>query len=253
MRSVLVSVTAAVLVAALAAWAFGWIAALVPLVLVFVAVQFFVTRRLGGLVEAELRPIPGLLEQRRIDDADALLVAVAGRWGPWQPMLTGQLAAQRGLLRYVQGKFDEALPLLAKGTFQNWTAQVAIGCVHWRKGRKAEAVKAFEGAARTAKAEPMVYVVWGVVLYEDGQASEAATALGKGLAAIPGHALLGRLHKAVSNKGRIDRSKLPETWLQFWPEDLHRQLVVAGRKGGPDPRVPTPPQPRMGVRNAPRR
>jgi tetratricopeptide (TPR) repeat protein len=253
MRSLGVSLFAALIAASLAGWLFGWIAAIVPLVAVFVAVQYLLTRRIAARVEEQLRPIQGLLEQRRVDEADAILVGVAQRWGPWQPLLSGQIAAQRGLLRYVQLKFDDALPLLRKGTFQNWTAHAAIGCIHWRRGRKDEAIKAFTAAVSASSKEPMVYVLLGVLLYEGGSASEAAAALGKGLAAVPGNATLGRLHKVVSNKGKIDRSKLPETWLQFWPEDLHRQMLTTGRRAGPDPRMPSVPQPRMGVKNAPRR
>ncbi len=253
MRSIAVSLTSAVIVAVLVWFALGWIAALIPLLLVFGGVQFFMTRRIGQFVEAELKAVPALLGARKIAEADAVLVGVAKRWGPWQPMLTGQLEGQRGLLLYVQMKFDEALPMLKRGTFQNWMAHASIACIYWRKGQKADAIKSFEAAAGVSAKESMIYVLWGVLLYDDGQAPAAATALGRGLTALPGHSLLSQLHKAVANKGKVDRARLPETWLQFWPEDLAKQMRVGGRKGGPDPRFPVQATPKLSAKNAPRR
>ncbi len=253
MRSIAVSVAVGLLGAAVATWFFGWIAGLVPFILLGIGTQFFLTRRVGKFVEVEMTRVPALLQERKVDDARRVLEGIRNRWGPWQPLLSGAMDAQIGMLEYMQLHFDAALPLLKRGTFRNWMAVTAIGCIHWRKGDKAAAKKAFGDAVTTGGADPMAFVVPAVLLAEAGDGTEALAMLAKGVTAHPKSELVLGLQRTIANKGKIDRSKLPEAWLQFFPEDLARQMMVRGRKGGPDPRMPTAPAPKWGARSAPRR
>src|SRR5690349_13666108 len=125
------------------------IAGILPALLVFLLVGYFLFRRLSTRLEAEMRAVVDMLQGQRIDDARRRLEDIRLQWGRWVPLLDGQVEAQLGMIDYLQMKFDEALPKLEKGRYRNWTAEVCIAAIHWRRDRKDQAWKAFEAAAST--------------------------------------------------------------------------------------------------------
>ena len=228
------------------------VAAVIPAVAVFGVAVFVLTRRTGRQVEEAMKPLQHLLQARKVDEAKALLRDVKQRFGRWQMLLDGQLEAQVGMIDYLQMKFDEALPRLEKGTFQNWTAWLAIGCIHVRRDRLPEAWKAFEKAASAQSKEAVIYAIWAQRLVKAGERNEAASVIAKGLEAMPESDFLKGLQKRVANKKKLDTNQFPQSYFQFWPEEFARQYVMRGRKGGPHPGQQAP-QPRFGGRAAPRR
>ncbi|MFT4622891.1 MAG: tetratricopeptide (TPR) repeat protein [Myxococcota bacterium] len=227
------------------------IGAVFPAVGVVVLAIFLLTRRTGRQVEAEMRALPQLLQARKVDEAKALLDGVRQRYGRWQILLGGQLEAQVGMLDYIQMKFDDALPRLKKGTFQNWTAWTAIACIHWRRDRRDDAWAAFEKAASAGSKEAIVYAMWAQLLVKAGKRNEAVSVLARGLEVLPESDFLKGLSKRVANKKSIDVKRFPQTYYQFWPEEFAKSYVMRGRRDGgmAGQRV----QPRFGGRAAPRR
>ncbi len=110
---------------------------------------------------------------------------------------------------------------------------MAIACIHYRKGEKSQAWEAFEKAASAGAKEALVYAVWARLLVKDGERPQALTALSKGIAKMPESDFLKTLRARVANKKQIDVKQFPQTYYQFWPEELRRQYVMRGRKGGP--------------------
>ena len=121
-------------------------AAVIPAVLLFGICFFLIARTVGNRVTNEMNLMVPLLQNRKIAEAETHLLAMIKRYGRWQFLLSGQLDSQRGMIRYMQTKFDDALPLLEKGKFRNWAALVSIGCIHHRRGKKDEAWKYLEKA-----------------------------------------------------------------------------------------------------------
>jgi tetratricopeptide (TPR) repeat protein len=231
----------------------GPIAAVVPAILAMGVAMFLLARRTGRLVEAEIARVVPLLQERKIDEAKQLLTQIKQRHGRWQFMLDGQMDAQIGMIDYLQMKFDDALPKLEKGRSRNWTALTCIGCIHWRQGRKEEAYKAFTEATAAGPKESMAYIVQASLLVRDGKRTEALAALDAGIQQLPSSELLKNLRNTVANKNPIKVQSLPQTWYQFFPEDMAQQMLVKGRRGPPPPGTPQQPQPRFGARHAPRR
>lgn len=261
MLNVLFSLLAGVVVGAVVTLAgFPWYAGILPGVLVAAGVAFVLTRRTTQAVQAELAGLAPLLQGGDIAGAKALLHGVSARHGRWQLFLEGQVASQLGMLDYMQLKFDEALPQLQAGRVRDWTADVAVACIHWRRDRLDDARRAFEAAASSRAKEPLVYVVWATCLARKGDRAGALAALSQGLEAIPDQPLLRQLKQTVANKRPIDTRTLPEGYLQFFPEDLAQQAVMRGRRG-PSPldgKVPVrmqqgPPAPRARGKLARRR
>ncbi len=211
---------------------------------------FLTSRRIGGQVEAEMAEIVPMLQERRIDAAQARLEAIKERYGRWQLLLSGQIDAQLGMIEYLQMHWDRAMPLLQRGKWRNWTALVCIAAIHHRQGRREEAWAALDKAASVGPKEVIIYAIWATLLVRDSQRGEALTVIARGLKAQPDSQVLKELQAKIANKKKIDPKMFGETWYQFFPEDMARKMLTRGRRGGMQQQIP---QPRIGARRAPRR
>ncbi|MBT3218252.1 MAG: hypothetical protein HN348_04120 [Proteobacteria bacterium] len=207
------------------------IAAIFPAILVLGLALFLLTRRVSKKMEAEMAKLLPMIQGRRLKEAVEHIEDLKRRYGRWQVLLAKQLDAQLGMLQYLQMKWDPALPLLEKGRWRNWTAQVAIGCIHYRKGRKNEAWKSFTEAAGSGRKELIIYLVWATLLTRAAMRSEAMEVVNNGLVALPDNELLKKLKNNIANKRKIKVKQFPESWYQFFPEDYATQHVMRGRKG----------------------
>lgn len=231
----------------------SWISAIVPALLTGTIAMFVLSRRTMKQVEVELAAVGPMLQEQKVAEAQAHLEAVKQKYGRWQILLSGQMDAQLGMIDYLQLKFDDALPKLIRGKFRNWSALVCIGCIHWRKGRKTEAYKAFEKAGNAAPKEAMLYLVWSTLLVKDSKRAEALEVMDTALLALPDSGLLKNQKGTIANKKKINTKSFPQTWYQFFPEEMAQKMMMRGRRGGPLPGEPQVPVQRHGARRAPRR
>jgi len=235
MLNPLISLGAGLVVFALVAVFLQPVAAILPAVIVFGVVFFVLVRRTGKQIEAEMSQVMSLLQARHTDEAIARLEAMKVHFKRWQPLVVGQLDAQHGMIDYLQMKWDDALPRLQNGSWRNWTALLCIGAIHFRKGDKDAAWKSFAKAAKASSKESMVYLVWATLLTRAGKREDALNALNKGLKAMPDSKKLQDLKATIANKKRIDIRAFPQSWYQFFPEDLAKQQGMRGRRGSPMP------------------
>lgn len=255
MLTIVVSVLVALVTAAAVYPVFWtWYAPIPPAVLAGGLTFYLLTRFLTKRVQTQMEAIVPLLQNRQLEPAEALMDRVQRTYGKWVLLLDQQLSAQKGMLRYAQMKWSEARPLLEKGTWNNWQAHTALAAIDYREGDKESCWKHLDKAAKASPKEAMVYVVWAVLSVRGGERDRALRALSQGLDKQSESKVLKNLHKRVANKKKIDVKQLPQAWYHFFPEDLMKQMMVRGRKGGPPP-LPEgvqpryqqpPPQPRVG-------
>jgi hypothetical protein len=243
-----IGIGAAIFVAVMAA--FGAKAAFLPGLIAFGVAFYFLSRRVARLIEADLAGLVPMLQERRVDEARSKLAAVKAQWSKWQVLLDGQLEAQIGMIDYLQMKFDEAKPRLEKGKWRNGTALAALGCIAWRKSDPSAAFQYFDKAVAANDKDPVMYLIWAVLLDRAQKREEALRVLDRGMKAVPGSSMLSDLHSTIANKRRVEVRQLPQLWYQFFPEDLqaqYQQQFVKGR------REPSPPPPAMGASGEPPR
>jgi hypothetical protein len=101
-----------------------------------------------------------------------------------------------------------------------------------------------EAAAAVGRKESMVYVVWATLLSRSGDRTQALEVIGRGQKLIPENELLSSLRSTIANKKKIQTKKFPESWYQFFPEDMAASQMMRGRKGGPPPGMGLP-QPKV--------
>ncbi|MCO4744165.1 MAG: hypothetical protein KC912_05215 [Proteobacteria bacterium] len=249
MNTVYAALAAAAAAFALGAAIYSPVAGILPALFAFLAVGvgLFVTRR--RKVDAALLPLATLLEGQRVDEAVALIEKVKTEHGAWVLGLDGQLDAQLGFMQYLQRKWDKALPLLMAGRWRNPVALLGIGAIHFRKKRFEQAWTFMKEAEEAANNDPNIFIVHAVLRMRKGEREQALQALGRGAEACENSKPIERLRRVIANGKRIDPDKLPEFWMQIWPEDM----IAKMRRQGLQPGGPGMPAPRGGGNRASRR
>lgn len=231
MYNILISLGASLIVFALVSLTLQPMAAIIPTVLVLGVVFYLLTRYIGKRVEAGLAEAMALVQQRQVDAGVQRIEEIKQKWGRWQLLLSQQLDAQLGLLEYIQMHWDAAYPLLERGSWRNWMALTCMGCIKYRKDEKEAAWELFDKAAGAGGKEPMIYMIWATLLVRSRSRDKALDVLARGLKKLPDSQALKQLRSTVANKKRIETRTFPQTWYQFFPEDMARQAQARGRPG----------------------
>jgi len=210
------------------------VAAILPAFFALTIALVILWRRASRGVQDALMPLEPLLRGGKVAEADVLLVSVSNRWSSWMPLLKGQLAAQRGMLLYMQSNWDDAMPLLMDGKWRNWMAQACIGCIHHRRGEVDEAFEFLARATKSGKKEPLAWVVRAVLLSRAGRRDEALQALSVGLTHLPEHRQLVDLKRTLANKKKVNTALFGQGWYQFFPEELAQKMRGQAGPRGPN-------------------
>ncbi len=219
---------------------FPWYTGIVPGLIVFPLLAFVLLRRTTQQVEAAMRPIQAVAAEapprtqaeanERMAKIRATMESVKAQFGYWQPMLSGQIDAQLGVLDYQQGLFDEALPKLQASYWKDGMTNLLIGCIYWRKDQKADARKAFADAVTAAPKEAMNYLVPAVLYSRAGDRDAALTLLGSSGEQLPAHPQIKALKARLANKQDADVSMFADAWRGFFPEEMQQDLLIRGRR-----------------------
>jgi tetratricopeptide (TPR) repeat protein len=222
----------------------GAFAGIVPGLLVAVIAFFLLARRTGQVVQREMDIVLAQLQARQVPEAQAGLRALQHKYGRWQLLLTGQVDAQLGMIAYLQRDWEAALPLLESGRWRNWAALACIACIHYRRDEKAKTWEYLKKAVDAAPKEAILRMVFATLLHREGKRDEALAILSSGLKESPDNKPLLELQATIANKRKIDTKQFPQTWYQFFPEDMANQAVMKGRRDGSGPpQVPGSPTP----------
>lgn len=233
MRNLLLAAGASVAVFIAVSWALSPISAILPGLIVFAVLLWWLGRRTVDAVQAALAPVAGMVQARRFEEARALLVSVKEQYAGTQVMLGGQLDAQIGQLDFHMGRLDQARELLEAGKDQDFGARLCLGVIHQRQGRKEEAKTELAEATRLAPKEATTWIVRTMVAYRNGDRDTAVAAVTEGHTQCPSNEELTRLFTEITNKRRIELAQFPQLWFGFFPDDaqqLQQQLHMGGRR-----------------------
>jgi tetratricopeptide (TPR) repeat protein len=184
-----------------------------------VASFILIGRRAAKRIEPLMADSQKHIQAGRIDKAVETLSA-GFKVGRWHPLLPGQIEAQVGILLYVAGRADEALPHLERASRFVWVAKAMLGC-HWFKKKEPEKMRApFERAVRTGKKESLSWTLYAYCLRESGHKDEALALLERA-AKVVTKATKKTDHRLETNLERLREGKplktapYGEQWLQF--------------------------------------
>lgn len=226
MYNLLLSLAAGTAVALAIAFgtSYGWVAAVFPGFLVATALYVFVAFRVRKQMEAVGEVVQRELKAQHVDKAIQALQG-AFRLGPWQFLVAAQLHAQIGILRYLTGDLDAALPeleaglprgWLAKLAYRDWTGRAFLATARYRKRDVAGALALYEESVGVGEKDGLCWSIYAWVLEKEGRHEEALRVLGRGAAKLPKDERLQDSLQALQNGKKLRLWKLYDMqWFQF--------------------------------------
>jgi tetratricopeptide (TPR) repeat protein len=207
------------------------IGALFPALVAFVAAYVLLARRTMKQLEALMAQVQRELQARKPERALELLKG-AFPLARWQFLVEGQLHGQIGSLLYVQKKFDESEPHLAKSYVKIWPARAMLAAQHFRRKQWAEMERVFEEAVKSNKKEALLFAVYAWCQDKRGEAKKAVEVLQRGVTENPSDEKLKVMLQRAQNDKRLKMDAWGEQWWQFWletPPMMQQQGFSGGR------------------------
>ncbi|HTL97992.1 MAG TPA: hypothetical protein VL181_04210 [Holophagaceae bacterium] len=157
------------------------------------------------------------MRNRKLDEAIEIMKE-GYPLGKRQFFIKGAIDGQTGILRYLQGRPDEAEPLLKAATGQHYVAKAMLGVLQWKRGQKKMVRETFDLALKSGKKESLLYGVYAYVLNEMGDRDGAIEVMNKGLKVLSGDERLEKNRNLLQNAKPMKMSLYGEQWYQFMIE-----------------------------------
>jgi tetratricopeptide (TPR) repeat protein len=234
MLNLVISLAAGLLVGILVAVStrLGAVAAIIPGLIVAVGAYLLLVRRTWKQLEVLFDGVQKELQSQRVDKALQLLQS-GFRLAPWQFLVASQLHSNVGILLFVKGDVDAALPHLEKSFSRNWIARAMLGVARYRARDLAAMTKVFDEAVKVNKKEGLLWQVYGWILEKEGRHDDAVALLGRASAANPADEKLKSSLQALQNGKKLKLGKLyAEQWFQFRLENVPPTLMMPGYRPG---------------------
>lgn len=248
MYNLLISLGLSLGVAAAVGVAFGPWAAIIPSILVLLASNFLLTRRmmkkvqgLSDRAQKELNALQGAMDPKqqkaRMDKAIDVLKE-GFQYEKWQFLLAAELHAQIGMLQYMRKNFEDARPHLGKSSSRGPTgarARAMLACLHsglvdGEKGQdEAKMRAAFEESVKAGKKDPVVWATYAWCLDKLGKRDDALKVLARGVENNPSDEKLKASMVALQNEKKFKMKAYGMEWYQF---HLEKPPMDMGPGGG---------------------
>lgn len=218
--------------AALALLVFGatglvnWWGAVLPAVVAFGGVYFYLARRSLKQLETLFLVAQKDLAAQRIEPGLAKLKE-GFALSKWQFFTAPQVHAQLGMLLYMLKRFDEALPHLQKAFVRVGQAQSMLGALYFQRKDYAAMEKAFETGVRYSKKDGFLWSTYAWCLDKAGMREKALLVLSRGITESPDDEKLKANRLALQNGERLRMRAYGNEWWGFHLEQPPRDVLMA--------------------------
>ena len=152
----------------------------------------------------------------------------AYKYKNYQFFLEAQLNAQIGSLYYIQQRFKDAEPYLAKSFVQNGPAICMYACILYRRGEKDAMAQQFEKALKFSPKQPLFWNLYAWCMLNLKDRTAAIAILNRCLQKNPGDKITRDNLDLVKNSGKIHMRQYNEQWFQFLlddPREMQKRLM----------------------------
>jgi len=193
---------------------YGLIAAWLPMLVAVLGTYFLLARRTGKQVEAIVERATHDLQQGRVDNAIRILEG-AFAYQRWQFLVAAQLNAQIGAIHFMQRKFKDAEPYLAKAFSRQWNAQGMLASIHFRRHNIDLMVESMERAVKHAKKEALAWGLYAYMLDKAGRREAALEVLQRGAQKCSDSEAIKNNIIRLQNRERMKMKQFGDDWYQF--------------------------------------
>ena len=215
---------------------------IVPGVLAFVAVYYFLARRVYKAVEGVFSAAAKHLQQQppKLDLAISTLES-ARKFVSYQFGVRSQIDAQIGVIYFLQKEFKKSQPYLESSiSFGHWLGAAMLAVIHYKKKRPAEMKEALEVAVKKGKKEALAWNLYAYLMVQSSDRDAAQAVLIRGVKATKDNENVKSALLAVQNNKKIKMKAFKEQWYQFHleqpPKDyqqvqMRQKISKAQRRG----------------------
>lgn len=203
-------------------------------ILVFFTLVILISRAVGKKVQAimqeaqiemqELAKIQSPETRKRlmpkIMEKAVDIFKKAYKYQHFQPMLAQNINGQIGSIYYIQKRFEEAEPYLARTFMLNGAAIVMHACILYRNKDYKAMKDAFERAVKYSPKQPVLWNVYAwCLLQTEAGVDGAIEVLNRSLVFNKSDEITKTNLDLLKNKGKMKMADFGESWYQFLLED----------------------------------
>lgn len=195
---------------------FGWVGAILPAVVVFIAAFFLISRNLASKVESSMKGLQDDILKGKTDKAIKTLNDVKKRFGPWQFFLSSTIDGQIGSIYYLKNQYQLAKPFLKKAFVRHWVAKAMLALIYYRERNMTKMNEVFEHTTKYVKKAGLLWSLWAYCLWRNNENEKAIATLVKGkeyLGDKDPHLSMNLL--SLQNSKRMKMKAYGEQWYQF--------------------------------------
>lgn len=148
----------------------------------------------------------------------------------WQFLLGSQIDAQVGQIYYLQKKFKQAEPYLAKAFVQIWTAVAMHACIMFRNKEYTRMNKDFERALKFNRKIPLLWNLYAYCTLQATGRDEALKILNRSLTYIQGDKSTLDNIDFLKNNSKMRMRVWNEQWYQFHLEAPPAQIITRDKR-----------------------
>jgi hypothetical protein len=183
-------------------------------VLAIVGINFFAGRFIMKKISALMADVEKDLKAERYELAvDKLKKGYS--FSKWQLFVKKQINANIGSIRYMQKKFDEALPYLKNSFIKSWMSMCMLAAYYYKKQNYVETYKVMEKVISANSKEPFPYSLYAWFLTERADIDKAIKVLTRGAAKLPLDEKLSSELIAVKNRKKLKIQNYGALWMQL--------------------------------------
>jgi tetratricopeptide (TPR) repeat protein len=217
---------------------FGWLAAIVPAVLVFIGAYLLLARRiaskiqvLSGAAQKELSAAPTNVRERNARVEKAIKLLESGLvYDRWQFLIGSEIHAQIGMIKYMMRDFEGAQPHLAKANARNYTAKAIQAALCFQRKEYEQMTEYFEAAVRSGKKDGLIWSAYAWCLQQMKEPAKALKVMARAVEANPSDEKLKAGLTALQNDKKLKMKPYEPMWWQFGLEQPPMQMPPGGRR-----------------------
>lgn len=199
----------------LTAW-LGFVASILPALVVFVATYLVLARVIGKRLESVMLQAQSAFQKQHIDQGLLILQQAKKRYGNWQLFVKSSIDGQIGSIYYARQDFTRAKPYLERAFGRYWLAKAMLGVLHYRRKEYARMDKTFEQAVRFNGKESLLWSTWAYCHWKLGQNEKALSILQRAKKKIGEKDLrLNANLLSLQNAKKMKMKAYGELWDQF--------------------------------------
>ncbi len=216
MYTLLIAVASGLLVGGVITTMLGLIGAILPAVVAFGVVYFFVARAVSRRMEQSMRAVQVEFQKQRIDQGLQILQVLKKQYGNWQFFTKSSIDGQIGSIYYMRQDFARAKPFLERGFVRHWVAKVMLAVLYYRKKDYANMDKTFEHVARYNGKQGLLWGVWAYCHWRVGHTDKALQILLRGKKKLGDtDSKLNANLIGLQNEKKMKMKSYGEQWYQF--------------------------------------